>query len=134
LQLRELQPEFDRLDTQIVVVTFEANYLARQYIQETGIEWPLLIDTNRDVYHAYGMLQARFWDIWGPSTWLSYIKEITKGGKLKKSTGDIQQRGGDVLVSPDGTVKLFHVGTGPADRPDARIIIKTIENHQESPH
>ena len=76
-----------------------------------------------------GMLQAGFWDIWGPLTWLAYIKGIIKGGKLRKSTGDIHQRGGDVLISPDGIIKLYNVGTGPADRPDARIIIKTIENH-----
>jgi hypothetical protein len=128
--LRELQTEFDRLDTQIVIVTFEANYLARQYIKETGIEWPLLIDKDRHVYHAYGMMQARFWDIWGPSTWLAYLKEIAKGEKLKMSGGDIQQRGGDVLISPEGIIKMHHVGTGPAGRPDGRAIIKTIKSKQ----
>ena len=127
MQLQELQPEFDRLDAQIVVITFEANHFVRQYIQETGIKWPLLVDKDRDVYDAYGMLQASFWDIWGPSSWLIYFKEIAKGGKLKKPTGDIYQRGGDVLISPDGKIRLHHIGTGPADRPDARTIIKVIK-------
>ncbi|UCE94545.1 MAG: AhpC/TSA family protein [Flavobacteriaceae bacterium] len=132
--MRELQSEFNRLETRIIVVTFENNYFAEQYIQETGIEWPLLIDENRDVYRAYGMLQAGFWDIWGPSTWVAYLKELIKGRKLKGSTGDINQRGGDVLISPDGKIKLYHVGTGPADRPDARKILKIIKNNRISSH
>jgi len=69
-QLRERKDEFLTKDIKVAVVTFEAAFLARQYIEETVIEWPLLVDANRDIYRAYGMLDAGFWDIWGPSTWL----------------------------------------------------------------
>ena len=132
--MRDLQAEFDSFGVQIVIVTFEAGYFAEQYIKETGIEWPLLIDKNRDVYQAYGMLQAGFWDIWGFSTWLAYLKELFKGAKLKKSPGDIHQRGGDVLISPQGLIKFYHVGNGPADRPGAVKILKIIKNNRISSH
>ena len=100
----------------MVVVTFEAGFLARRYMEENSLEWPLLVDVNRDIYRAYGMLDAGFWDIWGPSTWWAYIKEILRGHLPKKSSGDIRQRGGDVLIDPEGIVRLHHVGSGPADR------------------
>ena len=110
----------------MVVVTFEAGFLARQYLEETGLEWPLLVDENRELYRAYGMLEADFWDVWGPRTWLAYLKEMLRGRLPKKSSGDILQRGGDVLIDPGGIVRLHHVGRGPADRPKVNTILQAL--------
>lgn len=110
----------------MAVISFEAGFLARAYIEETGLEWPLLVDENREIYRAYGMLDAGFWDIWGPFTWVAYFKEILHGHPPKKSSGDIRQRGGDVLIDPQGIVRLHHVGIGPADRPEIETILQVI--------
>lgn len=114
----------------VAVVTFEANELARAYVRETGLRWPLLIDEGRDLYRAYGMLGASFWDIWGPATWLAYLRALRRGHRLVRrhdeSDADVQQRGGDVLIDPQGIVRLHHVGVGPADRPAVAAIIERI--------
>ena len=107
-------------------MTFENDYFARQYVAETGLTWPLLIDESRDTYRAYGMLAASFWDVWGPKTWWVYLKALLRGGKLQHAEGDIYQRGGDVLIDPAGSVQLHHVGTGPADRPAVETILRKI--------
>jgi len=73
------------------------------------------------------MLSASFWEIWGPKTWWAYLKEILKGEKLRKSEGDIAQRGGDVLIDPDGIVTLHHIGVGPADRPPVERLLQAID-------
>jgi hypothetical protein len=124
--LRERKDELLRKNIKVVVVTFEAGFLARRYMEETGLEWPLLVDANRDIYRAYGMLDASFWDVWGPSTWLAYLKEIRRGRLPNKSSGDIRQRGGDVLIDAEGIVRLHHVGFGPADRPEVATILQAI--------
>jgi hypothetical protein len=124
--LREEEDEFERRDVRIAVVTFEHDFFARQYVMETGLTWPLLIDAGRDVYRGYGMLAASFWDIWGPATWRAYLKALLSGQTLKKSEGDIFQRGGDVLIDPQGIVRLHHVGSGPADRPPVKAILQRI--------
>lgn len=121
--MRERKNELSAKNIKVVVVSFEAGYLARQYIEETGIEWPLLVDQNREIYRAYGMLGAGFWDVWGPSTWVAYLKEILRGRLPGKSSGDIRQRGGDVLIDPKGMVRLHQVGYGPADRPEVDTIL-----------
>lgn len=108
------------------MVTFEEDYLARQYAQETGMSWPLLIDANRELYRGYGMLSASLWDIWGPGTWWAYLKELLAGHMPGPSHGDISQRGGDVLIDPRGIVRLHHVGAGPADRPSVDSILRII--------
>jgi len=124
--LREQETELVKRNVHIVVVTFEAGHFARQYIEETGLVWPVLVDENRELYQAYGMLAASFWDIWGPKTWWAYLKAILSGQKLQQSHGDISQRGGDVLIDPEGVVRLHHVGEGPADRPSLAMILKRV--------
>ena len=124
--MREQENEFDQRGLKIVVVTFAHDFLARGYVADTGLKWPLLIDSDRQVYRSYGMLTASFWDIWGPRTWLVYGRELLKGQKLEKSEDDIYQRGGDVLIDPGGIVRLHHVGSGPADRPAVDLILEKI--------
>lgn len=111
-----------------MVVTFEGGYLARRYIEDAALSWPLLVDDTRETYRNYGMLSASFWDVWRPKTWWAYLKEIVKGKKIIKSGGDIYQRGGDVLIDPGGTVCLHHVGVGPGDRPTVEALLNGIQS------
>jgi AhpC/TSA antioxidant enzyme len=124
--LRERSNDLLAKNIKVVVISFEAGFPTRRYIEETGLEWPLIVDESRNLYRAYGMLDAGFWNIWGPSSWLAYFKEILRGRLPKKSAGNIRQRGGDVLIDPAGIVRLHHVGIGPADRPEVDAILQTI--------
>jgi alkyl hydroperoxide reductase subunit AhpC len=125
--LRDKENELNRLNLKVVVVTFENDFLAHCYVEDTALTWPILIDATREVYKGYGMLTASFWDIWGFKTWRVYFRELLKGNKPKKSDGDIYQRGGDVLIDPAGVVQLHHIGEGPADRPSVENILKVID-------
>ena len=110
------------------MVTFENDFLARSYVEDTALQWPILVDSSREVYKNYGMLTATFWDIWGIKTWQVYFREIRKGNLPKKSDGDVYQRGGDVLIDPEGIVRLHHVGEGPADRPSVDAVLNIVVN------
>jgi peroxiredoxin len=124
--LRQQESELETLAVDVCVVTFAADFMARAYVEETGLSWPLLADPERTLYRAYGMLEASFWDVWGPSTWLAYARELMRGQKLHESDEDVSQRGGDVLIDPDGFVRLHHVGRGPADRPRVESILAVV--------
>jgi hypothetical protein len=123
LQLQQQQRALVDLDIHVVIVTFESSPLARAYVQETGIQWPLLVDEARTLYGVYRMLRGRLWDIWGPRTWWAYAMEMMRGRFPKPSHADTSQLGGDVLIDPHGTVRLIHVGSGPADRPSVGDIL-----------
>lgn len=116
----------------MVVVTFEAGFLARAYAEDTGLNWPLLIDETREIYSAYGMLNASFWEVWGVRTWWAYLKEISRGRFPKKSEGDVNQRGGNVLIDPAGIVRMHHIGRGPADRPPVESILARVGTDNRS--
>ena len=124
--MREHEAKLHQSNLKIVVVTFENDYFARSYVAETSLSWPLLVDDSRETYRNYGMLAASFWDVWGPGTWWAYVKGLLKGQKLRKSEGDVYQRGGDVLIDPSGIVRLHHVGVGPSDRPTVETIARRI--------
>ena len=122
-QLRERQDELRALDVRVFVIVFETQPDAPPHYEVGGVRWPILRDTERLLYAAYGMGRASAWDIWGPATWWAYAKALLRGGRLKHSTGDVHQRGGNVVVDPEGIVRLHHVGRGPADRPSVDALL-----------
>jgi hypothetical protein len=121
--LRRHEDEITGLGLRILVVTFEARERAEAYVHETALRWPLLIDRPRALYAAYGMGRGPRSAIWGPATWLAYARLVARGRRMKPSTGDVRQLGGDVLVDPMGRVALHHVGRGPADRPAVEALL-----------
>lgn len=124
MQLQQHARAFEDLDIHIVVVTFEAESMARGYADEMAVPWPLLIDETREVYRAYGMLAGDVWNVWGPSAWWAYLKEFARGRLPRKPHADVMQLGGDVLIDPAGIVRFHHIGKGPADRPSVRTLVR----------
>ena len=43
------------------------------------------------------------------------------------AAGDVRQLGGDVLIDPQGVIRLHHVGRGPADRPAVARLLNVID-------
>lgn len=111
----------------MAVITFDAGPMATSYADETALTWPLLVDEDRALYRAYDMLHARFWDIWGPQTVSAYVRAMMAGMRPAAPGRDVTQRGGDVLIDPDGVVRLHHVGRGPADRPEVTRILNVVK-------
>jgi len=125
--LWEQNKELDVLGVSVVMVTFESTTSAGGYAKDTATDWPILIDEQRHLYESYQMHRAGFWDIWGPKTWRAYFEQLMKGNFPRLTKGDIHQRGGDVLIDPQGHIRLHHVGAGPADRPSVDSIIEIIK-------
>ena len=125
-QLRRHQDEIERLGLRVLVVTFETEGAAEEYVREVGLPWPLVIDASRGLYEAYGMGRGPWWAIWAPSTLWAYARLIARGRRPQRASADIDQLGGDVLIDPEATVVLHHVGTGPADRRPVRELLEPV--------
>lgn len=104
-------------------MTFEDAGAARAYVAETGLRWPLLVDTERRLYRAYGMRKARLRHLWGAATFRAYWREARLGRLPRLPRADTRQQGGNVLIDPDGRVRFHHVGLGPADRPAVESLL-----------
>ena len=93
------------------------------YVRDSQLPWPLLVDTRRTLYQAYGMYQGNWWNLYGPPAIGIYLKLLWRGRRLKRPGSDVHQLGGDVLIDPDGIVKIHYVGVGPADRPEISTLL-----------
>lgn len=109
---------------EVAIVTFDSGFMARAYVEQTQLAWPLLIDTDRKLYRAYGMEQVGWWAIYGlPSIW-HYLQLIfLRGRRIEKPGSDFRQVGGDVLVDPQGIVRFHYVSKSPHDRPTVEAIL-----------
>ena len=124
--MRQREHDLTALGVRVAVITFEAGPIVERYVRDTGLGWPILLDTSLESYRAYGMGRGRIWDVWGPPAWWIYARLLARGRRLRKPTGDVNQLGGDVLIDPDGTVRLHLVGRGPADRPSVDSILDLV--------
>jgi hypothetical protein len=116
---------------EVVVVTFEEEEQALNYQKDLDLPWPVAVDISRELYDYFGMNKAGFFDLWNVATFRIYAREMLKGNWPKRAQGDVQQRGGDVLIDPQGMVRLHHIGRGPADRLSADTVADLVERYSE---
>ena len=126
--MREYQQELQDRKVDVAIVTFDADFMARAYVEQTQLPWPLLIDSDHSVYEAYGLLRATWWSILGPASIWEYLKLIIlKGRRVQKSGSDYRQLGGDILIDPDGIVRLHFLSKSPHDRPNIADMLAVSE-------
>lgn len=109
-----------------MIVTFDDDFMAQRYVRETHLDWPLLLDRSRSLYKFYGMERASWGAIYGPASIGHYVKLMLSGRKLKRPGSDWRQLGGDVLIDPEGVVRLHFVSSSPHDRPSVDLLLKTV--------
>jgi len=143
-------PALAALGVVIVALFFAPARRLPQYRAHFGIPdtLPLLADEGRDAYRAYGMRVGSMMDIYGPDTLRKYADYLglslpdamrqfylPKAGQewvalerdgrtvRLKADEDTRQLGGDVLIGPDGRVRLLHQSRDQADRPAVDTIV-----------
>jgi alkyl hydroperoxide reductase subunit AhpC len=123
--LQQHQQELNERGVDVLAVTFESEEVAGEYAAD--LPWPMLLDPERKLYAEYGLERGSFWQIWGPASWWGFIKLLFSGHQLRWPTADVYQLGGDVLIDPQGTVRLHHVSRNPMDRPTMGTLLMTMD-------
>ena len=108
----------------MLVVTFEGEEAAADYVAETGVRWPIVSDDRRELYQVYGLEKARWRHLVGPRTLWAYAKEALRGTFPRRPVADTTQQGGDVLIDPEGVVRFHHIGAGSGYRPTVSQILE----------
>lgn len=116
----------NELNVETRVVTFDADFLAMAYVKRMEMTWPLLLDPERQLYEAYGMIRGSWWDIYGLTSIWKYLQLIFRGRLPGRPGKDWQQLGGDILIDPDGIVRLRCISTDPHDRPGVESILNHV--------
>lgn len=126
MQLQRRKQELDRLDIRVLIITFDAKWLAERYAAESKLPWPLLLDSERRLYQGYGMTQATWWELLKPSAIWKYLLLIFRGILPGRPGADVQQLGGDVLIDPSGKIRYLYRSLGPHDRPKIDALLAVV--------
>lgn len=129
-QLRKNETDFESLDVDVKAVSFDSPSLGKRYANARDLSWPMLHDQERELYRAYGFSRGKLANLIGPLTTLKYIPQIL-GGHAGPPGKDLFQMGGNVLIDPNGIVRMHHASTGPHDRPTAEEILAVIRREPE---
>jgi len=103
----------------VVCVSFVANRgLLRRYAEELDIDVPILADSERAAYRAFGFERASVRRTWlDPRVWGRYAQLVMRRHPLRVPKHDTLQLGGDVVADANGTIQLVYRSRGPEDRP-----------------
>ena len=124
-QLRQHEKRLEESDIKVIVVTFDSQAMAKIYVDIRNLSWPLLVDSRRVLYKAFGIPRANLWTLLKPKVTWQYINTMAKGYWPGRPGCDPKQLGGNVLIGPDGIVRLNHVSTDPYDRPTVDYILES---------
>lgn len=124
--MREFESEL-AADADVKVVTFDSEKMAREYRRKFNLHWPLLLDPDRELYRTYTMGQGTWWALASPHRIVRYLVDISCGSIPGKQGKDIRQLGGDIVIDPQGIIRLFHPSQNPHDRPSANQILDLIK-------
>ena len=132
-QLRQRKEDLEQLGIRVKIVAFDNEELGKWYVANMGLEWPILLDAERDLYRGYGLQIGSLWTLSRPSAIWKYVKLILAGhGSLKKGK-DVRQLGGDVLIDPQGIVRMYGICTTPFDRPEVDSILEVARGGISTP-
>jgi len=127
--LRARTHELARSRVRVLLIAFAEAAWARAWLRTNEVPFPLLLDPERRVYHAYGLERSRL-RTWSPRTVWYYVRRLAAGARLQRAHGDPYQLGGDFLVAADGTVRLAYRSADPADRPSVEQIFRALRNRR----
>lgn len=100
--------------------------MAKAYAETTQLSWPMLLDADRTLYEAYGMARGTWWAIYNPLSIMKYLGLIFRGRRPGRPGKDWRQLGGNVLIDPQGIVRLHHISKTPHDRPTPDDIYRKV--------
>ena len=125
-QLCQHQEELDRLNVEVLIISFGTLPAAERWLEETCNPFRLLLDPERTVYEAYGLERslARSWNL---RTIRRYVQLLTSGRRWRGIQGDSAQLGGDFVVDADGIVQIAYRSHDPTDRPDVDDLLSIMQ-------
>lgn len=114
-----------------MLITFTTSEDLDGYQRRRRLAFPILLDTDRHVYDAYGMGRGSFLDVWGWQAIRRYWQILRPSGPgtradLQATTEDTRQLGGDMVIAPDGRLAWGHWSERSTDRPSVDEIAHAV--------
>jgi len=126
VQVHRFRQEFEDRRTRILIIGFEKEERARDWMQRAQVDFPFLIDIDRAVYRAYG-LERSILRSWHPRILWFYFKRFIKGKGVPIFRADPTQLGGDILIDRKGRIRQIFPSKDAMDRPSVEQLLGAID-------
>jgi hypothetical protein len=107
--LRERQQDFASKGAQLVAIGLGDAHYARQFRDDTGIKFLLLVDEKREGYQAAGLAKASLLHLLRKDNALSRKRAKAGGHRQHKLGKDPFQLGGSFVFGPGNIDRYAHI-------------------------
>ena len=126
--LREERRHFVEAGAAVVLVGQGDATAEAAFREARGVPFPILLDTEREAYRAYGLSRGSAMQIFGPEVALPFLRanvhQETRQRGLKG--GSFRQMPGTFVVDGAGIVRLAHRNRTVADHPTNKQLIEVV--------
>lgn len=114
--LQKARERLERDGARVVVIGQGSPEDAREFRDANGVTLPLYVDPSRASYCAVG-LKRGFWSTLGPGAVARAVSALTSGYRQRRSSGDVLQQGGVVVMGPGGREFYRYASREAGDHP-----------------
>jgi len=99
---------------------------AAAFREESGIDFPLLIDERREAYRAAGLRRAHLFHLFRPINRAARARASRSGHRQHRLAGDPFQLGGTFVFAPGDKDLYVHINTTFGDHPDPAEVMAAV--------
>jgi peroxiredoxin len=115
--LGEAHEEFRKAGADVVAVFQYRAEPTYNFCRRRDVPFDCLGDPGREAYHAVGLERGGAREYIGPQLAKGFLRAARHGGLPGVPKGDVAQRPGTFVVSPEGVVLYAHYHRDSADNP-----------------
>jgi hypothetical protein len=124
--LREREADFQQKGAKLVAIGLGDVAYARQFREDSKINFPLLIDEKREAYKAMELGNANLLHMFRKDNAAARKRAKAAGHRQLKLGKDPFQLGGSFVFAPGNVDRFIHVSQTFGDNADPRDLLKTI--------
>jgi peroxiredoxin len=99
---------------------------AYHFCRKRGVPFDCLGDPEREGYHAVGLERGGPREYIGPQLAKGFVRAARHGALPGRPVGDVAQRPGTFVVSPEGKVLYAHYNRDSADHPPIDDVLAAV--------
>jgi hypothetical protein len=124
--LRERENDFRQKGAKLIAIGLGDAAYARQFREDSKIDFPLLIDEKREAYKALGLGTATLLHLLRKDNALARKRAKAGGHRQHKLGKDPFQLGGSFVFAPGNVDRFVHVSETFGDNADPQELLKAI--------
>jgi alkyl-hydroperoxide reductase/thiol specific antioxidant family protein len=124
--LREHQAAFESRGAKLAAIGLGDAHYAAHFREETGIQFPLLIDADRLAYHAVGLKSANILHLFRSDNAASRRRAQKSGARQHKLGANPFQLGGSFVFGPGNVDRYAHISQTFGDNAPVEALLAAL--------